>query len=138
MGIMIARMLSRSGFPGRPRWALGVLLVIPWVSQAESLNDAWAMALQSDGTVAAAHSEREAADAEHSAALRARWPSLDVNGSYTELQHAPLLDITTPAGQLQAPIWRHDGYAMAGADLSVPVRPAPEAPPPRRWEARPT
>jgi outer membrane protein TolC len=79
------------------------------------------MALQSDGTVAAAHSEREAADAEHSAALRARWPSLDVNGSYTQLQHAPLLDITTPAGQLQAPIWRNNGYAMAGADLSVPV-----------------
>ena len=26
-----------------------------------------------------------------------------------------------PAGQLQAPIWRHDGYAMAGADLSVPL-----------------
>jgi outer membrane protein TolC len=79
------------------------------------------MALQSDGTVAAAHSEREAADAEHSAALRSRWPSLDVNGSFTQLQHAPLLAITTPAGQLQAPIWRHDGYAMAGADLSVPV-----------------
>jgi outer membrane protein TolC len=93
----------------------------PWVSHAESLADAWTMALQSDGTVAAARSERDAADAEHSAALRARWPSLDVNGSYTQLQRAPLFEFSTPAGQLQAPIWRNNGYATAGADLSVPL-----------------
>jgi outer membrane protein len=119
--MIAARKSARNGFPRQLHWALCALLVTPWVSQAESLTDAWAMALQSDGTVAAAHSEREAADAEHSAALRSRWPSLDVNGSYTRLQHAPLLDIMTPAGQLQAPIWRNNGYAMAGADLSVPV-----------------
>ncbi|MHB8475801.1 MAG: TolC family protein [Steroidobacteraceae bacterium] len=118
---MIARKSARIGSPRQRRWALWALLVTPWISHAESLSDAWAMALRSDGTVAAAHSERQAADAEHSAALRSRWPSLDVNGSYTQLQHAPILDITTPAGQLQAPIWRNNGYAMAGADLSVPV-----------------
>jgi outer membrane protein len=118
---MIARKLASNGFARRARWALCALLVTPWVSHAESLVDAWAMALQSDGTVAAAHSERDAADAEHSAALRARWPSLDVSGSYTQLQHAPLFEFSTPAGQLQAPIWRNNGYAMAGADLSVPV-----------------
>jgi outer membrane protein TolC len=95
--------------------------MIPWASHAESLTEAWTMALQSDGTVAAAHSERDAAEAEHSAALRARWPSLDINGSYTQLQHAPLFEFATPTGQLQAPIWRNNGYAMAGADLSVPV-----------------
>ncbi len=79
------------------------------------------MALRSDGTVAAAHSERQAADAEHFAALRARWPSLDVSGGYTQLQHAPILDIATAAGQLQASIWRNNGFAMASADLSVPL-----------------
>jgi outer membrane protein len=118
---MIARKSARNGLPRQPCWALCALLMTPWVSHAESLTDAWTMALQSDGTVAAAHSEREAADAEHSAALRARWPSLDVSGSYTQLQHAPLFEFATPAGQLQAPIWRNNGYAMAGADLSVPV-----------------
>ena len=118
---MIVRKSSRTGLRRLPCWPLCALLVTPWVSHAESLTDAWAMALQSDGTVAAAHSERTAADEEHSAAVRSRWPSLDVNGNYTRLQHAPLFDIATPAGQLQAPIWRHDGYAIAGADLSVPV-----------------
>lgn len=102
-------------------WVLCSLLAVPGVSRAESLIDAWAMALQSDGTLAAAHSERQAAEADHSAALRQRWPALDLNGNYTQLEHAPNLSITTPAGQLQAPIWAHDGYAVAGADLSVPL-----------------
>lgn len=104
--------------------ALGVLVValgIPWALHAESLTDAWMMALQSNGTVAAARSERDAAEAEHTAAVRGRWPALDLNGNYTQLQHAPQLDIATPAGRLQAPIWAHDGYATAGADLSLPL-----------------
>jgi len=97
------------------------LLGIPWAAQAESLTDAWALALQSDGTLAAARSDREAAEADQSAALRQRWPALDLNGTYTQFDHAPSLDIATPAGQLQAPIWQHNGYAVAGADLSVPI-----------------
>ncbi len=104
----------------RAGWALCALL-FPWVSRAESLSDAWAMALQSDGTLAAAHSERQAAEADQSAAMRQRWPALDLNGKYTQFEHAPSLSITTPAGQLQAPIWAHEGYTMAGADLSVPL-----------------
>ncbi len=103
------------------RWMLLAVASFPWVSHAESLTDAWSMALGSDGTLAAARSEREAAESDHNAAVRQRWPSLDVTGTYTELQHAPLLDISTPAGQLRAPIWKQNGYAMAGADLSVPL-----------------
>ena len=79
------------------------------------------MALHSNGAVAAVHSERDAAEAEHTAAMRARWPSLDLNGNYTQLQHAPQIDIATPAGQLQAPIFARNGYTTAGADLSLPV-----------------
>ena len=91
------------------------------VAHAESLNDAWAMAMNADGTLAAARSEREAAESDHTAAARQRWPSVDLTGGYTEYQHAPTLDISTPTGQLQARIWRNDGYAMAGADVSVPL-----------------
>ena len=86
-------------------------LGIPWETQAESLSDAWAMALQSDGMLAAARSDRQAAEADQSAAQRQRWPALDLNGTYTQFDHAPSLDIATPAGQLQAPIWQHNGYA---------------------------
>ena len=112
---------TNSRAPAGVRLLICALVSIPSGARAESLTDAWTMALQSDSMLAAAHSEREAADADHSAAIRQRWPALDVNGTYTQLEHAPLLDIATPAGQLQAPIWRHDGYAMAGADLSLPI-----------------
>src|SRR5271166_212940 len=97
------------------------LLGIPWETQAESLTDAWAMALQSDGMLAAARSDRQAAEADQSAAQRQRWPALDLNGSLTQFEHAPSLDISTPAGQLQAPIWHNNEYALAGADVSVPI-----------------
>lgn len=104
------------------RWLLLALASCPClIAHAESLNDAWAMAMNADGTLAAARSEREAAESDHTAAARQRWPSVDVTGGYTEFQHAPSLDISTPAGQLQARIWRNDGYAMAGADVSVPL-----------------
>ena len=104
------------------RWLLVALASCPWlIAHAESLNDAWAMAMNADGTLAAARSEREAAESDHTAAARQRWPSVDLTGGYTEYQHAPNLDISTPAGQLKARIWRNDGYAMAGADVSVPL-----------------
>lgn len=98
-----------------------VLFATPWDDHAESLNDAWAMALQSDGTLAAVRSDRQAAEADQTAAERQRWPALDLSGTYTQFEHAPNLDISTPAGQLQAPIWRNNGYGLAGADVSVPL-----------------
>jgi outer membrane protein TolC len=98
-----------------------ILLGLAHAASAESLKDAWAMALQSDGGVAAARSDRDAADADKTAAIRQRWPALDLTGSYTQFDNAPTLDIATPNGQLQAPIWRHDGYGMAGANISVPI-----------------
>jgi outer membrane protein TolC len=97
------------------------LFAIPWDGHAESLNDAWAMALQSDGALAAVRSDRQAAEADQTAAQRQRWPALDLNGTYTQFEHAPNLDIATPAGQLQAPIWKNNGYGLAGADVSVPL-----------------
>src|SRR5271167_2133527 len=98
------------------------LFAIPWNgSHAESLNNAWAMALLSDGTLAAVRSDRQAAEADQTAAQRQRWPALDFNGTYTQFEHAPNLDIATPAGQLQAPFWRNNGYALAGGEVSFPL-----------------
>ena len=119
-------MSNRSATNRRASSLQGSLLILTFLgmhhtANAESLKDAWAMALQSDGGVAAARSDREAADADKTAAIRQRWPALDLNGSYTQFEHAPTLDIATPGGQLQAPIWRHDGYSMAGAQVSVPL-----------------
>lgn len=89
---------------------------------AESLTDAWRMALASDGSLAAVRSTREAAQDDRRAAARMRWPVVDVSGSYTQMQASPFLDIETPAGRLQSPkIWAHDAYAMGSAEVSIPL-----------------
>ena len=97
------------------------LLGASFGSRAESLSDAWVMAQRSDGTLAATRSERDAAEAEQSAARRQRWPALDLNGTYTQFDHAPRFQLAMPAGPFLAPIFRRDGFAMAGAGLSVPL-----------------
>lgn len=112
---------ARNRTPAGARLLMCSLVGISLGARAESLADAWAMAQQTDGTLAAAHSDRVAAEADQYAASRQRWPALDLNGTYTQFQRAPNLDISTPAGQLQAPIWQHNGYSMAGADVSVPL-----------------
>ncbi len=102
--------------------ALCLAVGLPALATAESLADAWRMALETDPALAAVQSERAAAQADHTAAARLRWPVLDVSGSYTQLQQAPILDIETPAGRLQSPkIWKDDAYAMGMADLSLPL-----------------
>jgi outer membrane protein TolC len=103
-------------------WALCVAGAMPMLAAAESLAEAWRMALETDPALAAVQSERAAAQADHTAAARQRWPVLDVSGSYTQLQQAPILDIATPAGRLQSPkIWKDDAYAMGMAEVSLPL-----------------
>ncbi len=91
------------------------------IAQGETLADAWRMALQNDASLGAARSDVEAALADRNAALRSRLPVVDANGSYTQFKSAPALDVATAGGALQAPIWRHDGYAAGSVDVSVPI-----------------
>ena len=90
-------------------------------AQGETLADAWQMALQNDASLGAARSDVEAAEADRNAASRSRFPVLDANASYTQFKNAPALDVATPGGALQAPIWKHDGYAAGSVDVSVPI-----------------
>lgn len=112
--------------PRAGRWLPAAMLSIAAAGsastlRAESLSDAWAMAQQSDGMLAAVRSEREAAEADHFAARRQRWPAIDLNGAYTQFDHAPNFQLAMPSGAFVAPLFRRDGYAMAGADVSVPL-----------------
>ena len=90
-------------------------------AQGESLADAWRMALQNDASIGAARSDVEAAEEDRNAASRSRFPVLEANGSYAQFKKAPSLDVATPAGALQARIWKHDGYAAGSVDVSVPI-----------------
>ncbi len=91
------------------------------LAHAETLADAWRMALHSDASLGAAQSEVEAAESNRAAATRSRFPVLDANASYTQFKNAPALDVVTPGGALQAPIWKHDGYGAGSVDVSLPL-----------------
>ena len=91
------------------------------LARAETLADAWRLALQNDAGLGAARSEVAAAESARTAAARARFPVLDATGSYTQFKNAPSLDVATPGGGLQAPIWKRDGYAAAAVDVSAPL-----------------
>jgi outer membrane protein TolC len=102
--------------------ALVLLSIAVRVARAESLTEAWKLALEHDSAYAAVESEHASATAELAAARGARWPSLEVSGSETQLNDAPFLDINTPAGELISPkLWNHDRIGMAAAQVALPL-----------------
>ncbi len=101
--------------------ALASLVVGP-ADAAESLQQAWAMALGRDPALAAVAAEADAAEARARAARAARLPSLEANAAYTRYDAAPALDVTSGSFAFRSPrIFDHDDTVMAGARLSLPV-----------------
>jgi len=90
---------------------------------AETLADAWRLALTNDKALAAAGSEVEGARAAERAARSARWPSLDATGGYTRLDSSPALEVATPGGPVfrSGPIFRDDQFVSGGVQLKLPL-----------------
>jgi len=98
----------------------GALLVPAAV--AETLNDAWARALEHDRGLAAVRSEAEAAQLDASAARAQRWPTLAVGGAYTWLDESPAFDFSFTGLPITPPkLFSDDDFAMGSATLSVPL-----------------
>ena len=89
---------------------------------AETLQDAWRLALSRDKALAAAGSDVEGARAAEQAARGARWPSLDAAGGYTRLNASPALDVVTP-GQVfrSGPIFRDDQFVSGSVQMKLPL-----------------
>ena len=101
--------------------ALSALVSTP-VSAAETLEQAWSMALAEDPGVAAAAAESDAADAEWRAARAARLPLLEASAAYTRYDAAPALDVVTSDFAFRSPrIFSNDDSVMAGARLTLPL-----------------
>lgn len=98
-------------------------LGLPLAARAETLQEAWALAVAHDQTLAAASADVDAARASERAARGARWPSLDANAGYNRLNASPALDVTTPAGAaLQSgPIFRDNQYVSGAVQMKVPL-----------------
>ena len=89
---------------------------------AETLQDAWRLALSQDKALAAAGSDVEGARAAELAARGARWPTLDAVGGYTRLNASPVLDVVTPGAVFRSgPIFRDDQFVSGSVQLKVPL-----------------
>ena len=106
------------------RWPVLLVLsgAVAGMASAETLTDAWALALQQDHSLAAARHQAEAAGFEAQAARAQRWPTVAVGGSYTQLDDSPAFDFAFTGLPLTPPeLFEDDKYVMGSASLTIPL-----------------
>ena len=106
------------------RWPVVLVLsgAVAGMASAETLTDAWALALQQDHSLAAARHQAEAAGFEAQAARAQRWPTVAVGGSYTQLDDSPAFDFAFTGLPLTPPeLFEDDKYVMGSASLTIPL-----------------
>jgi outer membrane protein len=108
---------------GRTRIAVALAAALACsAASAETLDEAWALALQQDHGLAAVRGQAEAAALDAAAARAQRWPTLALGGSYTKLDDAPAFDFSFTGLPVTAPeMFSGDDFMMGSATLSVPI-----------------
>jgi outer membrane protein len=92
------------------------------VIHGETLDEAWALALQQDHSLAAARHQVDAAGYEAQAARAQRWPTVAVGGSYTQLDDSPAFDFAFTGLPITPPeLFEDDKYVMGSASLTIPL-----------------
>jgi outer membrane protein TolC len=91
-------------------------------AHAETLADAWGLALQQDRALAATRSQAQAAGFDAQAARAQRWPTVSVAGSYTQLDDSPAFDFSFTGLPVAPPeLFKDDSYVSGTAALTVPL-----------------
>jgi outer membrane protein TolC len=109
------------------RWLIVALAVATggtWCTAgAETLAEAWQLALARDKALAAAESDVQGAQAAERAARGARWLSLDASATYARLNASPTLDVTTPEGSTlrSGPIFKGDQIVSGSVQVKLPL-----------------
>jgi outer membrane protein TolC len=109
--------------PAALRFALSLgFFIVAAGARAETLEDAWSMALRNDDGLAAVRGQAEAAALETDAARAQRWPSVTVSGSYTKLDDSPAFEFGW-AGLTVAPpeLFKDDEVIAGSASLTIPL-----------------
>src|SRR5512133_428390 len=105
-----------------PAVLLAVLLCASPGAHAETLQDAWAMALQHDQSLAAVRSQAEATGLDADAARAQRWPTIAVAGSYSQLDDSPAFDFAFAGLPITPPEMFEDDKLVTGtAAISIPL-----------------
>ncbi|ASJ76568.1 TolC family protein [Granulosicoccus antarcticus] len=90
------------------------------VSHAETLEEAWGVALSSDQSLQAMKSQTQAAAASVSAAKARRLPTVNVDAAFTQLDDTPGLDLSALGLTLPDAV-SHDNFLAASAQLNLPL-----------------
>jgi outer membrane protein TolC len=93
----------------------------PGGASAETLQQAWQLAIEHDSELAAASADFQGALSSERAARAARWPSLVASAGYTRFESAPQFAIAASGFALQAPIFSGDDYVMSSVHMKLPL-----------------
>jgi outer membrane protein TolC len=102
---------------------LAVTALACWGSLgAETLQEAWSLALARNQALAAAAADVDGARAAEQAARGVRWPSLEANGGYTRLNASPTLDVSSPGFTFRSrPIFKGDEFVSGTVQMKIPL-----------------
>ena len=89
-------------------------------ANAETLEEAWSVALSSDKSLQSVRSRTLAAQATVSAAKARRLPSIEVDAAFTQLDDTPGLDLSALGLTLPDAV-DHDNFLAASAQLNLPL-----------------
>lgn len=93
-----------------------------FTAYAETLQDAWQLAITRDKSFAAANADVEGARAGEQAARGARWPSVEATAGYSRLNASPALDVSTPGFTFRSgPIFKGDQYVTGSVQMKLPL-----------------
>ncbi|HNP64127.1 MAG TPA: TolC family protein [Woeseiaceae bacterium] len=97
------------------------LLASPVVAAAETLHEAWLVALASHNRIAAASAERDAAEDDYAHSKAERLPRVDLNSAYTQFDEAPRFSFGSSF--VSPPLFDGDSILTTSALASLPLYP---------------
>jgi outer membrane protein len=103
------------------RAALAVLITAPAGGTAETLDDAWRIAVERDLTLSAAASRVAAAEASLDAARAERRPMVSASANALGFDDAPSLDFGSAGIPARMPLFAGSSVLMADARLTLPL-----------------
>ena len=106
------------------RAALSLLAAVSFSASAETLDDAWRIALERDLSLLAAASRVAAAEADVDAARAERKPVVSANVSALELDRTPSFDFSGAGLPIEMPLLDGSRLVLAGASVTIPLYPA--------------
>jgi outer membrane protein len=97
---------------------------LPAAQAAETLEQAWTIALQRDHQLAATQQKERAADYQHAAAEALRLPTVSMNAGYTRLEYQPAMQLSIPGLPFLQGVslpFAQDAAYSAGVSVTAPL-----------------